>query len=114
MQRTIVGVLGGSRSSARDYAFTSFSVPHSGHSMNTPNNCPSLTPSASVLEQFPQSRRSGPSPLKAIFPFGGAWMIALARGASSTTVSVLSAMGATYPTGALDYNLGVNLSLTPT
>src|SRR6185437_551924 len=86
------------------YAFTSFSVPHSGHSMNTPNSCPSLTPSASVLEQFPQSRRSGPSPRKAIFPFGGAWMIALARGASSTTVNVLSAMGATYPTGALDDN----------
>ena len=74
------------------YAFTSLSVPHSGHSMNTPNNCPSLTPSASVFPQFPHSSRSGPSPLKAIFPFGGAWMIALARGASSTTLSVLSAM----------------------
>jgi hypothetical protein len=87
------------------YAFTSFSVPHSGHSMNTPNSCPSLTPSASVFEQLPQSSRSGPSPLKAIFPFGGAWMIALARGASSTTVNFLSAMGATYPTGTLDYKL---------
>src|SRR6185312_6525822 len=86
------------------YAFTSFSVPHSGHSMNTPNSCPSLTPSASVLEQLPQSRRSGPSPLNAILPFGGAWMIALARGASSTTVNVLSGMGPTYLMGALDDN----------
>jgi hypothetical protein len=72
----------------QSYDSTSFSDPQFGHCTKTPYSCPSLTPSANGSEQLPHRRRSGPSPLKASFPFGGAWMIALDLGVSSTTFSV--------------------------